>query len=83
MISNDVNNIDIWNTVTIREAFTVVSLNTLVIKVGAVSVLNGSVIVDSLICFRYFVLFLYFVIIFYLFIYLFIYLSIHLFIYFY
>ena len=31
-----------------------------VITVGTVSVLDGSVIVDSLICFRYFVLFFYF-----------------------
>ena len=69
MISNDVNYINIWNIVTISEAFTVVSLNTRVIKVGAVCVLDGSVIDDSLICFRHFVLFflILFIYLFYLF----------------
>ena len=46
--------------VTISEAFSVESLNTRVLIVGTVSVLDGSVIVDSFICFRYFVLFFYF-----------------------
>ena len=73
MISNDVNSINIWNIVTISEVFTVVSLNTRVIKVGAVSALDGSVIVDSLICFRYFVLVFYSFIFIYLYFYLFIY----------
>ena len=49
-----------YTVVPIREAFSVGSLNTRVIIVSAVSVLDGSVIVDSLIWFRYFVLFFYF-----------------------
>ena len=62
MIPHDVNNIIFWNilVVTISEAFSVGSLNARVIIVCTVSVLDGSVIVDSLICFRYFVLFFYF-----------------------
>ena len=62
MIPHDVNNIIFWNihVVTISEALSVRSLNTKVIIVCTVSVLDGSVIVDSLICFRYFVLFFYF-----------------------
>ena len=57
MIPHDVNKIILWNihVVTMSEAFSVGSLNTRVIIV-----LDGSVIVDSLICFRYFVLFFYF-----------------------
>ena len=52
-----------YTVVTISEAFSVGSLNTRVVIVGTVSALDGSfimVIVDSLICFRYFVLFFYF-----------------------
>ena len=61
MIPHDVNNIIFWNIpyiVTISKAFSVGSLNTRVIIVGTVSALDGSiimVIVDSSICFRYFV----------------------------
>ena len=65
MIPHDVNNIrleytKIIHVVTISEAFSVGSLNTRVIIVCTVSVLDGSIIVDCLICFRYFVLFFYF-----------------------
>ena len=62
MIPHDVNNIIFWNihVVTISAAFSVGSFKKRVIIVCTVSVLDGSVIVDSLICFRYFVLFFYF-----------------------
>ena len=64
MIPHDVNNIIFLEytvgLVTISEAFSVGSFKYASYNSWPVSVLDGSVIVDSLICFKYFVLFFYF-----------------------